>query len=135
MPILSIKALPQRDHERVQAALKRTCTAIAESYGCKPEQVWATWETLEPGCYLEGDRPAYSQPETTHPPIARLTCFEGKSPEVIERVLKAAAQTLSQELGIPKNIFITYDEVLSGRVIAGDGIVRRTSAPATDMTD
>ena len=125
MPILEIKALPQNDKEKIPTALKQTAVAIAEAYGCKPEQVWATWQELETGLYVEGSNGASTQPETTHPPIATLTCFEGKSDEQIESVLKTAASTLSEALGIPSNIFITYVEAKSGRVIAGNGVVRK----------
>jgi hypothetical protein len=37
----------------------------------------------------------------------------------------AAAGTLSRELGIPGNIFLRYEEARSGRVIAGNGIIRK----------
>ena len=125
MPILHIRALPQKSPERVQPALKKTCAAIAEVYGCKPEQVWATWEEIKPGLYVEGVTDADTQPEFTHPPIAQLTCFEGKSSDDIERVLSVAASSLSNELGIGNNIFMTYIEAKSGQVIAGNGIVRK----------
>ncbi len=126
MPVLDVRGLPQKNPEKVKAALKATCIAIAEAYGCKSEQVWATWQDVSPGFYVEGPNSATTQPESSHPPIAQLTCFEGKSPEVIEQVLLAAGQTLSRELGIPGNIFITYEEARSGRVISGNGIIRRT---------
>jgi phenylpyruvate tautomerase PptA (4-oxalocrotonate tautomerase family) len=127
MPILEVKALPQRSSETVTKALQTTCLALAEVCGCHPNQVWATWEEIRPGCYVEGDSPANSQPKGTHPPIATLTAFEGKSPEQIEKILRVAAKTLSSSLGIPNNIFMTYVEARSGRVIAGDGVVRKKS--------
>ena len=126
MPVLQIKALPQNDPLRVPAAIKATCRAIAEVYPCAPEQVWATWETIEPGHYFEGDMAADEQPAASHPPIARLVCFEGKSPQEIELILATAATVLSESLGMPGNIFIDYYECKSGRVVAGDGIVRKT---------
>ena len=126
MPILNVKALPQNNPERVQRALKKTCLAIAEVYGCKPEQVWATWEEINPGMYVEGENAANEQPEATHPPIGQLICFEGKSSEEIEKVLLAASATLSKELGLGNNIFMTYQEAKSGQVVAGNGVVRIT---------
>ena len=125
MPILSVKALPQKDTRKIQAALRKTCVAISEVYGCKPEQVWATWEDIKPGMYIEGNNHADVQPELTHPPIARLTCFEGKSSQEIEKVLSVASTTLSNSLGLGNNIFMTYDEAKSGQVVAGNGIVRK----------
>lgn len=124
MPILNVRALPQKDPKRVEAALKKTCIAIAEAYGCNPENVWGTWHEIPPGFYVEGQNRADVQPEESHPPIGQLLCFEGKSLEVVEKVLLAASQTLSRELGIPGNIFISYEEAKSGFVIAGNGIIR-----------
>jgi phenylpyruvate tautomerase PptA (4-oxalocrotonate tautomerase family) len=126
MPVLNIKALPQENPELIQAALKKTSQAIAQAYGCKPEHVWVTWEELKSGFYVEGTNAADMQPAKSHPPIAQLFCFEGKSIEAIEQVLLAAAQTLSAALGIPNNIFITYHECKSGEVIAGNGIIRKS---------
>ena len=125
MPVLQISALPQPDPDRIGPALRATCKAIAEAYGCPARQVWATWTTIEPGLYVEGDLAVGIQPKDSHPPIGRLLCFEGKNAETIARTLEAAAAALSQELGIPGNIFIEYAEARSGCVIAGDGVIRR----------
>ena len=125
MPILQVQALPQSSPDKIQPALKATCAAIAKVYGCKIEQVWATWNEIKPDLYIEGLSAAKTQPESSHPPIAQLICFEGKSSEEIENLLSVAASTLSENLGISKNIFITYHEAMSGRVIAGNEIVRR----------
>ncbi len=125
MPVLHIRALPQKENVDIQSALKKTTVAISEAYGCDPKQVWATWQELSPGFYVEGSNNADIQPESTHPPIGELICFEGKSLPEIERVLKVASSTLSKELGIPGNIFITYREAKSGQVIAGDGVIRK----------
>ncbi len=125
MPVLQVKALPQADPTRIPDALTATCAAIAEVYGCAPRQVWATWETIEPGLYVEGDVAAEVQPPDSHPPIATLTCFEGRDPAEIEALLTTAARTLGEALGMPGNIFMDYREAASGRVIAGDGVLRR----------
>lgn len=125
MPILSIKALPQKDPTLIEPALKKTCLAIAEFYECSPSQVWATWEELRPGHYVEGSESPSLQPKETHPPIATLTCFEGSTPEQIERLLLLASETLSRELKIEDNIFIMYQEAKSGQVVAGNGVVRK----------
>lgn len=126
MPILQIKALPQKDESKITPALKKTCKAIAECYQCEPKHVWATWEELKSEFYVEGEKSAAIQPDDTHPPMASLTCFEGKSPEQIEKLLKITSNTLSKELGLGDNIFITYHEAKSGQVISGNQIVRKS---------
>lgn len=125
MPILNIRALPQKNEADITTALKKTAVAISEVYGCDPKHVWATWSTLQPGFYIEGEKSADHQPDHSHPPLGELICFEGKSPETIEKVLIVAASTLSQELKIPNNIFISYREAKSGQVIAGDGVIKK----------
>lgn len=124
MPVLQIRALPQKLPGRIPTALQETCVAIAAAYGCRPEQVWATWEEIPRGFYVEGSHSAEIQPEGTHPPIAQLICFEGKSADEIEKVLLVGAKTLSAGLGIPGNVFMTYVEATSGKVVAGDAVVR-----------
>ncbi|MGE0527900.1 MAG: GNAT family N-acetyltransferase [Bdellovibrionales bacterium] len=130
MPVLHIRALPQADPVKVRSALTGTCLAVAKTYGCKPEQVWATWEEIRPGLYAEGENAADRQPDSSHPPIVELIGFEGKSSQEIENILVVAGQTLSKALEIPGNIFITYREALSGRVIAGNGIIRKQESAA-----
>ena len=125
MPILHVKALPQKDPSLISKALKKTCLKIANFYKCEPNQVWATWEEIRPGHYFEGETEALVQPENTHPPIAQLTCFEGSSAEQIEELLKIASLSLSESLDIGDNIFMTYHEAKSGEVVAGNGIVRK----------
>ena len=125
MPVLHVKALPQEDSARIQPALKATSVAVASVYGCRPRQVWATWETIAPGHYVEGETAADVQPKDSHPPIATLTCFEGRGPDEIEALLTTAAHTLGEALGMPGNIFMEYREARTGQVIAGDGVLRK----------
>ncbi len=127
LPILSIRALPQKvSDEKIKSTLKKVCIKISEAYGCEQSQVWATWNEIQPGFYCEGSNSSDIQTDKSHPPICELVCFEGKSKDQIESVLKIAASTLSSGLEIPNNIFITYREAKSGEVIAGNGIVRRS---------
>jgi hypothetical protein len=125
MPILHIKSLPQKDPSKVAPALKKTILAISEFVGCDAKHVWATWEVLGAGQYLEGSCDALEQPKSTHPPICELTCFEGSTDSEIEKLLEITAGTLSRELGIEGNIFMIYKEAKSGKVIAGNGIIRK----------
>lgn len=75
MPILHVKALPQENKEIIPEALKKTTRAISAQYGCDSQHVWATWQEIHPGWYLEGENQAYDQPSQNHPPICELICF------------------------------------------------------------
>ena len=125
MPILKVRALPQKDSSLIPIAIKQTTQAIAEHCKCQPSNVWIIWEELKPNSYFEGAQPAQEQPDNTHPPLAELTCFEGLSPAAIEELLAITAKTLCESLKLKNNIFISYHEVKSGQVIAGDSVVRK----------
>lgn len=128
MPVLEIRALPQKPGVDTQAALKRACTALAETLGERPEGTWGTWVELPPGSYTEGGNAPSVQPASTHPPIVRLFAFEGKSPEAIERMLTVVAETLASALNVePGNVFVIYDEGRSGRVHAGGHVIKKGS--------
>ncbi len=124
-PFFRSRPCRKKEPERIPDALAATSMATAEAASCEPAHVWVTWATIEPGHYVEGGAAAEVQPGATHPPIGRLLCFEGMPVATIEAVLLAAAKTLSRELCIPGNIFIEYVEALSGKVVAGDGLVRK----------
>jgi hypothetical protein len=128
VPVIRVHGLPQKDPARVPAALEKACAAVAEAYGCKLKQVWATWQDIAPGHYIEGADAARSQPGETHPPIAEILAFEGRAPETIEKTVEAAAAALSEGLGLDANIFVYYRELKSGQVAAGDGVLRRKAS-------
>jgi hypothetical protein len=125
MPLLQVRALPQKNPVRIPQALKKACAAIVSAYGCTPDEVWATYDEIRSGFYVEGQQSPAQQPVGTHPPLAELLCFEGKSQDVIEKTLVATAQALGEGFGLGKNVFVTYREVKSGQLIAGDIIVRK----------
>jgi hypothetical protein len=108
--------------------LARVATALAGLLGERPEDTWATWEQLEPGCYAEGAATPDEQPRATHPPLVSIVAFEGRPPELVERMLVCVAETLARELELePGNVFVRYEEALSGRVYDGGKVVRRGS--------
>ena len=126
MPVVSIRALPQPRAVDVQAVVARVAGALAEVVGGPPSGTWATWEELAPRSYAEADDTPAEQPRATHPPLVSIRAFEGRSPELVERMLVAVAETLAAELGLePGNVFVTYDEVQSGRVYDGGRVVKR----------
>ena len=124
MPVLRIRALPQKDSTKITPALKKVAKVISDVYGCPERNVWATWEEIKPGFYVEGQNEAFEQKMETHAPICELTCFEGKSPKELEELLEKAASSLGESLGIGSNVFITLNQVKSGQVIAGNGVIR-----------
>ena len=105
MPILRIEALPQKPGVDLKKAMHRTCVELAKIYECKPEQVWAIWCPIQSGHFFEGENSEDIQPDQTHSPVVNLICFEGKSPEIIEKMLEVGSKVLSEELQIPGNIF------------------------------
>ena len=125
MPVVEIRALPQRDGIEIGAVLTALTAALAALLNEEPSGTWATWEEIAPARYAEGGDTPLSQPRETHPPLVRETAFEGRSPELVAAMLDTVAGTLTRELGLdPGNAFVRYDEVRSGRLFTG-GEVRR----------
>ena len=123
--MIEISALPQRDGVDTEAALRAVTRAVADALGEDERGTWATWQTIEPGRYAEGSDAPAVQPETTHPPLVRLTAFEGRSAELVERMLVAAADALAGALGLERgNVFVRYEEATAGRLYTGGSIAR-----------
>ena len=126
MPVVRIQALPQPDSVDVPATLTAVTRDLAALLDEHPSDSWATWETIRPGRYAEGSDTPELQPRDTHPPLVAVTAFEGREPELVERILATVAETLARELGLGQgNVFVTYEEAQSGRVYSGGRILRR----------
>jgi hypothetical protein len=125
MPVVQIRALPQQEGVDVEAALVAVSHAVAFVLGEEPRGTWATWETIDAGCYVEGAEAPAVQPRGTHPPLVSVRAFEGRSPELVERILLALAETLAAALDLEAgNVFAAYDELGSGRLYTGGAIAR-----------
>lgn len=126
MPIFHVLALPQNADVNPTAVLKDLCRGLAEHLGVDERQVWGTWDGLPAGRYVEGGRDEDTQPHGTHPPLVRIMAFEGRSDAQIEGVLTRAAEILGDRLGIdPGNVFVHYEELRSGRVLAGGKVLKK----------
>jgi phenylpyruvate tautomerase PptA (4-oxalocrotonate tautomerase family) len=120
MPIVHIQAPPQDPLVDVRAVMARVCKDLAAAVGCPERQVWATWTTLPEGSYLEADVAAARQPHDTHPPLVRVLAMEGRSPEMIAKMLECVAGSLAATLPMdPDNVFAVYEELHAGRVYFG----------------
>jgi phenylpyruvate tautomerase PptA (4-oxalocrotonate tautomerase family) len=121
VPIVQVIALRQRVGVDVDAVSHAIVRAVAAELGEDPAGTWVTWQTLGPGAYREGDSPPPSeQPAATHPPLVRVSAFEGRPPETVARVLSAVAGTIVRELGLePGNAHVVWDELHAGRVHTG----------------
>jgi phenylpyruvate tautomerase PptA (4-oxalocrotonate tautomerase family) len=124
MPIVQVTALRQRVGADLGAVSAAIAVAVGGELGEDPARTWVTWQTLDAGTYREGlDAAPAVQPESTHPPLVRISAFEGRPPELVECVLSAVAGTLVRELGLdPGNVFVFWDELRAGRVHTGGTI-------------
>ena len=120
MPIVEIRALPQAATVEPAAVCARVCRDLARVLGCPEREVWAVWENVVPGAYVEGDVPAATQPRDTHPPMIRILSMEGKDDATIARMLETVSASLAAALPIDAdNIFARYEELRRGRVAWG----------------
>ena len=121
MPIVQVTALRQRVGIDIDAVSRALVLAVSRELDEDPSGTWVIWQTLAPGCYREGTDDAPSeQPLSTHPPIVRITAFEGRDPDRVARILSAVAGTIVRELGLdPGNAFVIWDELHAGRLHTG----------------
>ena len=121
MPIVQVTALRQRVGIDIDAVSRALVLAVSRELDEDPSGTWVTWQTLAPGCYREGTDDAPSeQPLSTHPPIVRITAFEGRDPDRVARILSAVAGPIVRELGLdPGNAFVIWDELHAGRLHTG----------------
>lgn len=124
MPIVQVTALRQRVGVDVDAVSRALAIAVSRELGEDAAGTWVTWQTLPPGRYREGEDDApFEQPSSTHPPIVRVTAFEGRNPDLVARILSAVAGTIVRELGLePGNAFVVWDELQAGRLHTGGGM-------------
>lgn len=126
MPIFHVLALPQNAEVDPTAVLKDLCRGLAEHFEVDERQVWGTWNGLPPDRYVEGTRDEATQPHGTHPPLVRIMAFEGRSEAQIEGALARTAEILGDRLGIdPGNVFVHFEELRSGRVLAGGKVLKK----------
>ena len=86
MPIVQVTALRQRVGVDLDLVSRAIADAVSRELGEEPSGTWVTWQTLAPGAYREGvDDAPLDQPEATHPPIVRISAFEGRPPELVAR--------------------------------------------------
>jgi phenylpyruvate tautomerase PptA (4-oxalocrotonate tautomerase family) len=122
MPVVQVTALRQRVGIELGHVSREIVLAVSRELDSDPADTWVTWQTLDPGAYREGEGepPPPEQPPATHPPLIRVSAFEGRSPDLVARVLSAVAGTVVRELGLePGNVFVVWDELEAGRVHTG----------------
>jgi phenylpyruvate tautomerase PptA (4-oxalocrotonate tautomerase family) len=124
MPVIHIHTLPFAMKPDVASILIQLNTKVAEAIGLEPGHIWSYWTFIESHHYAAGSETAAITGSEKHSPIVTIKSFEGRTQEQITAMLNAAADVLSQNTGISRdNIFITYQEVLSGRVFDGGEVV------------
>lgn len=126
MPVICIKTLPLNKPLRINEILRRLNLEISKAAGIEANQIWSYWQFIERHQYAVGDTTAAAMQQKTHSPIVEITGFEGKPAELIEQLMKTTAEVLAKELEIEvTNIFITYNEVLSGKVFDGGQVIKK----------
>ncbi len=124
MPVVEIRALPQKPPADVPNVLERVCTELATVLDIAEKRVWATWETIE-GChYVEGRQETPDQVASTHPPLVRVLAFEGRSDDVVRVMLETGARRAAEVRGLEGgNVRVTYEARKPGRVWSGGRVL------------
>ena len=125
MPVIEINALPQKEGVDIPKVIGQVATSVAEIAGVPEHAVFCTWNEIRPGFYKEGPNTAERQPDGTHPPIVRLTMFEGRTQQTIEQAIEKISAVLQDGLGMGSaNAFISYYEAKSGQIFTGGKLKR-----------
>lgn len=126
MPVICIKSLPLNKPIKINEVLRKLNLELAKATGIEAKHIWSYWIFIERHLYAVGDSTAAAIQKETHSPIVEITGFEGKSDELIEKLMRTTAGFLAKTLEIEEtNIFITYNEVKSGRVFDGGEIIKK----------
>lgn len=117
MPLIEIRALPQRSDGDIALVLRRVAADVAAALGSRPEAVWVTWSTLDGG-YAVGADVRTEQPRDSHAPLvhvaARRTAAE------VEAICAAVERALVEELDLAEgNVFVTVRPVYALDETAG----------------
>jgi phenylpyruvate tautomerase PptA (4-oxalocrotonate tautomerase family) len=112
---VSIRALPQPRLD-IKSAATRIAAAIAKAGGLPPQDIWITWTDIPAGRYvILGEAPS-THPKETHPPLVEISSTP-RAIEVSEAMMLAAAQAVSEELGISdQNVRVLYAEIPKRRL-------------------
>jgi phenylpyruvate tautomerase PptA (4-oxalocrotonate tautomerase family) len=115
MPVVSIRALQQPGRD-VKTAATRIGAAIAKAGGVPPQDIWIVWTAIAPGRYIIVDQAPSTQPKETHPPLVEISATP-RPIETAEAMMLAAAQAVSEELGISdQNVRVLYAEIPKRRL-------------------
>ena len=116
MPIVTIRSLPPGPADRTIAAT-RIADAIAAAASVEPSDIWIVWADIAPGGYVAAGEAPREQPASTHPPLVEISSGSGRSPEIVDAMLAAAARAIGEELGLPEqNVRVVYAEVPPRRI-------------------
>jgi phenylpyruvate tautomerase PptA (4-oxalocrotonate tautomerase family) len=118
VPIVTIHALPPKEHKQIGALLIEVARKLASALNTPPSNVWVHFEPIVEFC--EGEViPSLSD---YHPVIRVLA--NPRPEEAIRRGLESIAEAVASGLGLDrKNIWIHWVDLPPGRVYA-DGEVR-----------
>ena len=89
------------------------------------EHVTATWEILTPHHYAVAGETAACQLLDSHPVLVDLLAPDFNSPETVQTMLEAVAQSVAGVSGVAlRNVFVNYREAHAGQVFDAGEIVR-----------
>jgi phenylpyruvate tautomerase PptA (4-oxalocrotonate tautomerase family) len=124
VPVVEIRALPQKPPADVPWVLEKVCVELAAVLGIPEKRVWATWQTIESRHYVEGRDDVPDQSPGSHPPLVRVQSLEGRPPETVRRMLETVARSVEQALGLEAgNVMVVHEELRAGRVWSGGAIL------------
>ena len=112
MPLVTVEDAAPVDPAAIDDALQRVAGAVAEALGRPAAEVWARFVATDGTLFAGGGR---------HPIV---TVASGEQPaDVVERVLRAAADALASALGVaPDAVWARFDVLARGTVLSAGAV-------------
>ena len=117
MPIVEIRSLPPKDPTKIPEMLKRCAVDGARAFAIPESKVWALFEEVRPGWYVEGSAEAPHPGDSTHPPLVLVRALSGRDMHKKTSFMKAICKAIGEGLSIPpSNVWIHLIEMEKSHV-------------------
>lgn len=123
MPTIRIQALQNQD-QNISELLTACTQAAAEALDIPQDWIWAVFQPVLVGDYVEGGMVWSSDDINKAPVLISITALEGRSAELKAAMLSAVSHSTAEQLRVPiNNVFAEYRDIPKGHAFSAGSIV------------
>ncbi len=125
MPIIQIKSLPSKKAMDQSEILKTIGEKVSKASNIPLNRLVIYWDFIKPKSYMFNGEFAEFIEEDSHQPVVYISCFEDKTKEQEEAIIRTIAEVLSEKLSINiENVAIVLNRLHPGELfVKGDFVV------------